>query len=205
MAQEKITFAVIPFQSQQSFGLDQQSLAALGGGIAQILATELSLSPGGTATPRSATSQAITSQQLPKADRIDAETAAKVGAMVGARYVIMGNFVDYYGKFRLNARVIEVATGSIVKGFTNDDPAMQDREKLYQIIQLIARRILTDLKLPPPVDVAAQVPSAAVIAYSLGLQAEDAGDKTGAAALYGRALQSAPQFPEAQEGMQRTK
>ena len=114
MAQEKITFAVIPFQSQQSFGLDQQSLAALGGGIAQILATELSLSPGGTATPRNATSQAITSQQLPKADRIDAETAAKVGAMVGARYVIMGNFVDYYGKFRLNARVIEVATGSIV-------------------------------------------------------------------------------------------
>ena len=124
VAQQKVTFAVIPFQSQQSFGLDQQSLAALGGGIAQILATELSLSPGGAAAPRNTTTQAITSQQLPRAERIDAETAAKVGAMVGARYVIMGNFVDYYGKFRLNARVVDVTDGKrSSRGISNDDPA----------------------------------------------------------------------------------
>ena len=45
---QQSSFAVVPFEAQQSFGLDQESLNALGGGIAQILASELSLSPGGS-------------------------------------------------------------------------------------------------------------------------------------------------------------
>jgi TolB-like protein len=202
---QQTSFAVVPFESQQSFGLDQESLNALGGGIAQLLATDLSLSPGGKATPRTATASAITGQDLPKSARIDAATAAKIGQLVGARYVIMGNFVDYYGKFRLNVRVIDAQSGVIVKGFTNDDPKMQDRDQIYLITEMIAQRILAELKLPPAPVRSVAVPGAAVIAFSLGLQAEDAGNKARAASLYDRALQSAPDFPEAKAALARVK
>lgn len=201
---QQTSFAVVPFESQQSFGLDQESLGALGGGIAQLIASELGKSPGGSATPRSTTAGAITSQELGK-NRIDAATAAKIGKLVGARYVIMGNFVDYYGKFRLNARVVDVQTGAIIKGFSNEDPKMQDRDQLYLITQTIAQRILQELKLPPAPTSTAAVPGAAVIAFSLGLQAEDAGNKAKAVSLYERALQSAPDFPEARDALARVK
>jgi TolB-like protein len=202
---QQTSFAVVPFESQQSFGLDQESLNALGGGIAQILASDLSRSPGGSAAPRASTADAITSQELGKSIRIDAATAAKIGKLVGARYVIMGNFVDYYGKFRLNARVVDVQTGAIIKGISNEDPKMQDRDQIYLITQTIAQRILEELKLPPASVSQAVVPGAAVIAFSLGLQAEDAGNKTKAASLYERALQAAPDFPEAKDALRRVK
>jgi len=202
---QQTSFAVVPFESQQSFGLDQESLKALGGGIAQILASDLSLSPGGSAAPRSTTAGAITSQELGKSMRIDAATAAKIGKMVGARYVIMGNFVDYYGKFRLNVRVVDVQTGAIIKGFSNEDPQMQNRDQVYLITQTTAQRILQELKLPPAPASTAVVPGEAVIAFSLGLQAEDAGDKARAASLYERALQSAPDFLEAKDALRRVK
>lgn len=202
---QQTSFAVVPFESQQSFGLDQESLGALGGGIAQILASDLSRSPGGSAAPRSSTADAINSQDLGKAARIDAATAARIGKMVGARYVIMGNFVDYYGKFRLNVRVVDAQSGAIIKGISNEDPKMQERDQMYLITQTIAQRILQELKLPPTTATPAVVPGAAVIAFSLGLQAEDAGNKAKAASLYERALQSAPDFPEAKDALQRVK
>lgn len=202
---QQASFAVVPFESQQSFGLDQESLSALGGGIAQILASDLAQSPGGKAAPRSATAGAISSQDLGKSARIDAAAAQKIGQVVGARYVIMGNFVDYYGKFRLNVRVVDVQSGTIIKGFSNEDPKMQDRDQIYLITQTIAGRILQELKLPAGPTAAVTVSGAAVIAFSLGLQAEDAGNKAKAASLYERALQSAPDFPEAKDALQRVK
>jgi len=202
---QQSSFAVVPFEAQQSFGLDQETLGALGGGIAQILASELSLSPGGSAAPRSSTAGAITSQALAKSARIDAATAAKIGKLVGAKYVIMGNFVDYYGKFRLNVRVVDAQTGAIVKGFSNEDPKMQDRDQIYLITQTVAQKILQELKLPPAPVTTVAVPGASVIAFSLGLKAEDAGNKAQAASLYERALQGAPDFPEAKDALARVK
>jgi TolB-like protein len=202
---QQSSFAVLPFESQQSFGLDQESLGALGGGIAQIMASELGRSPGGSAAPRTTTAGAITSQELGRNTRIDAATAAKIGKMVGARYVIMGNFVDYYGKFRLNVRVIDAETGKILKGFSNDDPSTQGREQIYPVTQALAQRILEELKLPPGPASTDTVSSAAVIAFSLGLQAEDAGNKARAASLFERALQGAPDFPEAKDALARVK
>ena len=202
---QQSSFAVLPFESQQSFGLDQESLGALGGGIAQIMASELGRSPGGSAAPRTTTAGAITSQELGRNTRIDAATAAKIGKMVGARYVIMGNFVDYYGKFRLNVRIVDAQTGAIIRGFSNEDPSTQGREQIYPVTQALAQRILQELKLPPAPTSTDTVSSAAVIAFSLGLQAEDAGNKAKAASLFERALQGAPDFPEAKDALARVK
>lgn len=196
------SFAVLPIENQQSFGLDQQSLTALGGGIAEIMGTDLAQG-GATAAPRKAVAEAIGAQSLGKSGRIDAATAAAIGKAVGARYVVMGNFVDYYGKFRLNVRIVDALSGAILKAYTNENPSMQDREQIYLISETISQRILKDLGFSGQPAPAIDVPSAAVIAFSLGLQAEDGGNKSMAATLYQRALQVAPAFPEAQQALKR--
>ena len=201
VAQER-SFAVIPLENQQSFGLDKQSLTALGGGIAEIMASDLTQG-GGTAVPRKAVSNAIATQPLGKSGHIDAATAAAIGKAAGARYVIMGNFVDYYGKFRLNVRLVDANSGAILKAYTNENPAMQDREQVYLITETIAQRVLKDLGFTGEPAAPVDVPSAAVIAFSLGLQAEDGGNTSMAATLYQRALQAAPAFPEAQQALKR--
>ncbi|MBP2648862.1 MAG: hypothetical protein H6Q77_2486, partial [Gemmatimonadetes bacterium] len=78
-------------------------------------------------------------------------------------------------------------------------------DQVYLITQTTAQRILQELKLPPAPASTAVVPGEAVIAFSLGLQAEDAGDKAKAASLYERALQSAPDFLEAKDALRRVK
>ena len=42
---------------------------------------------------------------------------------------------DFYGKFRINARVVDAETGQILKVVSNDDPKLQDRAQLSAIVQ----------------------------------------------------------------------
>ena len=82
--------------------------------------------------------------------RRDAELlgAAKIGKLVGAKYMVMGNFIDFYGKFRVDARIVNVETSEIVKVVTND-PKLQKREELFKIIQSVSEKLMAETKLPP--------------------------------------------------------
>ena len=61
----------------------------------------------------------------------------------GARYVVTGNFADFYGKFRIDARVVDVGSGQIIKVVSNSAPELQDRAQMSRIMQDIAAKILT--------------------------------------------------------------
>ena len=74
--------------------------------------------------------------------RVDAATAAQVGKEAGARYAVTGSFADFYGKFRVDARVVDAQSGQILKVVSNDDPALQDRADLYRIIQIVGDKII---------------------------------------------------------------
>ena len=58
----------------------------------------------------------------------------------GARYAVTGSFADFYGKFRINARLVDAENGQILKVVSNDDPKLQDRAQLAAIIQLVSRK-----------------------------------------------------------------
>ena len=49
-----------------------------------------------------------------------------------------GSFADFYGKFRINARVVDAESGEILKVVSNDDPKLQDRAQLAAIVQLVS-------------------------------------------------------------------
>jgi TolB-like protein len=205
LAQQRTTFAVLPLESQQSFGLDPAAASALSVGLAQLMANELERSPGGHAIPRTTTDDAVGKEQPSGRTRVDAATAAKIGQLVGAQYVILGNFVNFYDKFRLNVRVVDAKTGEIIRGLSNDDPKLQGRAQMYEIVRSVAAKILKELGLPPAPASGASVSADAVIAWSIGLEAEDAGDRAKAAASYQQALTSSPDFAEAKEGLARVR
>ncbi len=75
-------------------------------------------------------------QNLGAQGRVDPQTAAKVGKLVGARYVVMGTFVDFYGDFRVDVRLVNTETSEIVK---TESERMQ-RDHMFDIIRNIAAR-----------------------------------------------------------------
>jgi len=202
-----VVIAILPFEDRGSYGQDKEVFRALALGIPATLVSELSDHPELRLADRNQVGQALQSQGLGPNARVDAATAAKVGKQVGARYAVTGNFADFYGKFRLDARIVDTDNGQIVKVVSNDDPRLQDRADLFRIIQIVAHRVLAEATGQAPRGGAepAIIPTEALSQYSLGLLYETQGDKAKAGEHYQRALSAFPNYPDAREGAQRVR
>lgn len=201
--------AVLPFENTGSYGQDREVFEALEVGLPEILSATLAAHPGARVVERSRLRQMLAQQKLGGAHRIDAASATEVAKAAGARYAITGSFADFYGKFRINARVVDAQSGQILKVVSNDDPKLQDRAQLAAIVQVVADRIVGAMALADyPSDVAARrraLPTEALTEFSRGVMYEDRGDRAKAAEAYQRALTAAPDLAEAREGMQRVR
>jgi len=206
-AQAPVTIAVLPFEDRGSYGQDKEVFRALELGVPALLSAELGKHPGVRLADRARVTAAMKAENLGPDARIDATTAARVGTQAGARYAVTGNFADFYGKFRSDARVVEVGTGQILKVVSNNDPALQDRANLARIVQDMASKVLSPAGLTPRTGAgsAPVPPTEAVTQYSLGLLYESEGDKAKAGEHYQRALTAFPGYAEAREGMQRVR
>jgi len=204
-----IVIAVLPFEDRGSYGQDKEVFRALELGIPATFAAELSRHPRVRVADRARTGQALQAQNLGSNPRVDAATAAKVGSEAGARYAITGNFADFYGKFRIDVRVVDVGTGQILKVVSNNEPNLQDRADLSRIIQSLAEKALAAVGLPAAGNGAGMragsVPTDALTQYSLGLLYESRGDKPKAGEHYQRALSTFPDYSQAREGIQRVR
>jgi TolB-like protein len=208
MAQESTArFAVLPLENTGSYGQDKEVFEALELGLAGMLARAIDRHPRADVVSRSELSEAIRTLAPGPGQRVDAAGAAQIGKTTGARYTVTGSFADFYGKFRINARLVDARSGEIVKVVSNDDPKLQDRAQLAAIIQLVAQKITTAAGLPPYPTGAAASPIAtdAITAYSKGLLLESRGDRAKAAEFYQSALTSVPGFEEASTGLARVR
>jgi len=147
----------------------------------------------------------IDEQNLGASGRVTPETAAKIGKVVGARYVVLGNFIDFYGDFRVDVRLVSVETSEIIK---TENERMQ-RDHLFDIIKSVATKIMRDANLPAlPKQTSdqrqgRQVPTEAVTYYSRAVLYQNRGDKDKAVEMYRKALDVFPEYSEAEEGLQR--
>jgi TolB-like protein len=205
---QPVAIAILPFEDRGSYGQDKDVFQALSLGIPATLTSELSGHPELRLVDHARITEALKSQGLNANGRLDAATAAKVGADVGARYAITGNFADFYGRVRLDARVVDTQNGEIVKVVSNNDPSLQERADLYRIIQKMAHRILAETTSNPARADKAEggnIPTEALSQYSLGLLYENQGDAARAGEHYQRALTVLPNYRDAREGMQRVR
>ncbi len=80
--------AVFPFVNSGSFGQDKENFDALERGLAAMLISELSANPQARLVDREQVQRLIEEQNLGASGRVDAQTAARIGKLVGAKYVI---------------------------------------------------------------------------------------------------------------------
>ena len=196
--------AILPFENGGSYGKDREEFDALRRGLAGMLTYELAQNPAVRMVDRMEIQRLLDEQGLAVAERVDAATAAKIGKLVGARYMIAGMFIDLYGDFRVDARIINVETGEIVK-VVRSDPKLRDRKEMFRIVQSVAERIMEDTKLPALPAAAgparAAVPTDAIALYSRALLYQDRGDKAKAVEYYRKALAVFPEYAAAGEGL----
>jgi TolB-like protein len=203
-----VVIAILPFEDRGSYGQDKEIFRALQLGIPATIASELSRhSELRLADPKRVV-QALRADNSGTKPRPDAATAARVGQQVGARYAVTGNFSNFYGKIRVDARIVDSETGQIVKVVTNKDPSLQDQANLYRIIQTLGHQVLSEVipSFRPGTREAEApaVPTDALIQYSLGLLYESRGEMNKAAEHYQRAVARFPDYSDAKEGLRRT-
>ena len=196
--------AVLPFDNGGSYGQDKENFEALSIGLQQMLTTEFAANPALRVVDRSQIKQLLSEQDLGAAGRVDANTAAKIGKLVGAKYMIQGGFVDFYGDFRLDLRIINVETSEIVK----TEKARDKRENLYNMVTTVAVALTKGVNFPvlskQVMDMREnrKVPTEAVTYYSRALLYADRGNKEKAKELFSRAIEIFPDYSEAKQGLQ---
>jgi len=137
-AQAPRTVAVLAFETHDSFGDEAAAAERLRKQIPALLAAELNRQPGVQAVDASADGEAATGH-------LDAARAAQAARRARARYAVTGSFVDRFGRFRLNTRIVDAETGAILAVISNDDRALQRRERLDEIIRFEASRVAAEL------------------------------------------------------------
>lgn len=195
--------AVFPFTNGGSFGKSKEDLSALEVGIQQMVLTELSQNPALRVVDRSALRQIMEEQNLGTSGRVDANTAARVGKLVGARYAVTGVFVDLGGNFRLDGRIVDVETGEVLKG----EEVHAKRDDLYSLLVQLAGKITSGVKLPALPEAvqhersSREIPAEAVTLYSRAQVYQDAGRTEKAIELYRQISAKFPQMTEAREAL----
>lgn len=183
-----------------SYGQEEATFAALERAGATIVAGELALHPALLVVDSDAARRAGSDPSLLDPTRINSATAANLGRALGVDYVVLGTFIDLYGKVRIDARTVAVVDGSITHAAT----ASGVPDGWFAMLQSIAYQIVDGLDLPPPAPrVARKVTTAALVSYGQGLLAEDAGDTSAAARWYRKAVEQSPGFTEAQAALRR--
>ena len=199
--------AVLPFGNGGSYGQAKENFDALERGIAGMMISELSRNPAARVVEREQITQLLGEQNLGAQGRIDSATISRIGKVTGARYMVMGTFVDFYGDFRIDVRLVNTETSEIVK--TESDIAQRDH--LFDLIRNVAGRLMKDANLPPLERRASdqrserKIPTEALTYYSRALLYQDRGERDKAVDMYTHALAIFPEYAEAQQGLQRVK
>lgn len=196
--------AIFPFQNGGSYGEDKEDLQALEVGLQQMLLTELDQNDELRIIERGMLKEIMEEQDLRTSGRVDPSTAAEIGKLVGARYMVTGVFADLYGTFRMDARIVDVESGEILQ----TESVRGEKEKLYTMLVDLATRITEGADLPL-LPVAAReerkerdIPSEAVTLYSRAQVYKDRGLNERAVQMYEQIVDRFPDLVEARQELE---
>jgi len=177
------SFAVLPFTVTAGDTL----LEPLGFGLADLLVNDLAKSPQLRLVERLQASAILRELNLVDQGVTDPRQAPRVGRLVGARRILLGDATRASGgAVRLSARVVDVIAGTVQELVSAEAPIDRviDAEKALAI-QIFERLGIT---LTPAqrqrVEQRQTTQLAALVAYGRGVQAETKGDAVGATVAF---------------------
>ena len=181
-------------------------LSALRKGLAQMLVTDLKGTPDVQIVERERLQAVLDEIQLGKAKKLDAKTAARVGKLLGAKYLVLGGYFALAGTLRVDTRVVEVETGVVrasigESGKTTDFMGIETR-LAHKLMAELATLVNSNAA-AKPLAAHEAVAVAPVAAYGRALEARDRGDKKTEKKELAAALKASPRFRHAKADLTR--
>ncbi|MEP7346592.1 MAG: CsgG/HfaB family protein [Gemmatimonadaceae bacterium] len=181
--------------------VDNASYAPLSKGMAEMLITELAQNGAVRVVERDRLQTLIEEQNLQGGDRVDKETAVKLGKILGAKHMLMGSFViDPKQNMRIDVRAVNTETSAIDYVETVSGKS----ERLLELVIQLGSKLNAGLKLPALRTASITTPASknpnqfkALLAMSRALDAEDKKDIAQAKTLYTTAIALNPDFDHA--------
>jgi len=115
---EPVKLAVMYFENSGNPELEMLKL-----GLAQMLITDLSSTGAYEVVERTRLNELLGELELQKTDTVDQSTAVEAGKVVGAHYMVLGGYFELMGTFRVDARLVDVATGRVMSVGANGTTA----------------------------------------------------------------------------------
>ena len=192
--------AVFPLVNGGSYSKNkQEDLNLLSLGLQQSLINELAVNTNLRVVDRGTLRDLLREQDLGASGRVDPQTAARLGKIVGARYIITGGFIDLYGEMQINGRIIDVSTSEVVRSAQ----VQGNKKKLFGLLSQLAGMMTAGVHLTPlpaavrDARIGRTVPSEAMGRYSSILAFRDeGGDPAKAVQLYRALVKDFPQVEE---------
>lgn len=119
------TVAVLYFENGGGSGYD-----ALKVGLAQLLINDLVTTEGVKVVERTDLQRILDELQLGHSGVADPETAAKVGKLLGAQWLVLGTYFEMGGMLFVQSRIVRVETGEILAAH-----ALQDEPSDFLVLQ----------------------------------------------------------------------
>jgi len=204
------------------YGGHDESLTALSKGLTQMLISDLDGVPALRLVERERLEAVLSEQKLGATAKMDARTTARLGKLLGARYLVLGSYFDVLRALRVDARLVDVETGEVVKSVGENgkpDDFLSVEQALASRLRVALEPILTLPRAPvpgsqerPPATPATKrptpkpprrLPTSTALAYGRALGALDAGRRDEARNLLRTVVKDQPDFELAQRDLDR--
>ncbi len=173
----------------------------LGHGLADMLITDLANLEGMQVVERRRLAEILGELELQKSPFIDPSSAVQVGKGLGAGYVVVGAFTAVEPEMRIDARIVQVSTGQVVKTGSVSGPV----DEFFLLEKELAGTITDGLEIAVSARENARLGRVATenfgafLAYSRGLAALDRGALSEATTALREALSLDDRFGRVEE------
>ncbi len=189
---------------------DDKSLDKLKKGLAAMMISDLSKVKMLSVIERDRIQEIIEEQKMNNTKNFDAATASKIGKLLGVEHVLTGAYFELMGSLRIDARIIDVETGKILKSEGVDGPSTE----FFSLEKKLVWKLLSGLNIDLAVEEKQEVEQdfmkekisyEASLKYSEGLELMDAGKTTEAIQKFEEILKSQPNFEPAKKALEQLK
>ncbi|HSG99344.1 MAG TPA: tetratricopeptide repeat protein [candidate division Zixibacteria bacterium] len=174
-----------------------ESLRPLVRGLSDMLITDLSIVPGLRVVERLKTDKLLDELQLGRTSAFDTASAPRLGKLLGAAHVLGGDATELsHGRLRFDPQIVRTTTGDVAL----TDEQVGELASFFRMEKQIVFDVIAELgfKLTNAVrDSIARVPTesfVAFLAYSRGLELQDAGQFRAAQQEFEKARAIDPDF-----------
>jgi len=199
-AQDPPAVAVLPLQKAAA----SAQYDGLGRALAGMLVSDLAALPALRLVERDQLDALLAELKLGESAFVDPKTAQKLGKGVGARFVVAGSYTVIDPTFAMDARIVEVSTGEIVKAAAAQGTVAEFVAVEKEVVEALVTGLDLTISSSERRKLLLQAPTerfGAFAAWGEALARRAEGRFDEAQAALNRALADDPSFVEAQEAL----